>query len=676
MKIKTIANLIFLISTLTVFSQEHELGKVTIDELKETTHPKDTSAVAAFLFSKGKTYLEFTQEKGFSIVTEVENKIKVYKKEGYNWANEEVSLYIGGDQKEIVSFSKAITYNLKDGKIEKTKLGSEGEFKEKVNKYWSKEKISMPNVKEGSIIEYKYVIKSPYLTNFPTWEFQKTIPVNYSEYTTKIPEYFIYSTSMKGELAPKILTEEKNQSIVFRLSQREGGTGLNNPQVNTTFSNETINYKEKSTSYILNDIIALKDESFVNNIKNYTSSILHELSMTQYPNSTTKSYASDWESVVKTIYDNEDFGGELNKSNFYEKELDVVLKDAITQENKIAIIFNYVKSSLNWNGFVGYYTDKGVKKAYQDKIGNTADINLLLVSMLRYAKINANPILVSTRSNGIPIFPSRTGFNYVIAGVELENKSIILLDATNKNTSPNIIPEKAMNWFGRMIRKDGSSSLIDLYPKTNSQENISMLSEIAEDGSVKGKQRKELTNYYALQFRDENGNLNQENYIEDLEKDKNFSLVEDYKIDNVNDPSKSIIETYSFTSNNLIDIIGSKMYFSPMLFHQLKANPFKAESRLYPIDFNFPIKDFYRFSIKIPEGYIVESMPQSLNLVMEENMGSFKYSVLENGGVLQFVYNLEINTPIIQSEFYPHLKEFFNQIVLKQNEKIVLAKKI
>ena len=65
MKIKTIANLIFLISTLTVFSQEHELGKVTIDELKETTHPKDTSAVAAFLFSKGKTYLEFTQEKGF-----------------------------------------------------------------------------------------------------------------------------------------------------------------------------------------------------------------------------------------------------------------------------------------------------------------------------------------------------------------------------------------------------------------------------------------------------------------------------------------------------------------------------------------------------------------------------------------------------------------------------------
>lgn len=47
-----------------------------------------------------------------------------------------------------------------------------------------------------------------------------------------------------------------------------------------------------------------------------------------------------------------------------------------------------------------------------------------------------------------------------------------------------------MNWFGRMIRKDGSSSLIDLYPKTNSQENISMLSEIAEDGSVKRKTKK------------------------------------------------------------------------------------------------------------------------------------------------------------------------------------------
>jgi hypothetical protein len=57
-------------------------------------------------------------------------------------------------------------------------------------------------------------------------------------------------------------------------------------------------------------------------------------------------------------------------------------------------------------------------KAYKDKTGNVAEINLMLTAMLRYAGLNANPVLVSTRSNGIAMFPNRTAFNYVIAAVE------------------------------------------------------------------------------------------------------------------------------------------------------------------------------------------------------------------------------------------------------------------
>lgn len=663
--------LIFLLFTTFIYSQEYELGKVTIEELKETKHPKDTSAVAAFIFSKGKTSLQYQQGKGFLLVTEVENKIKIYKKEGYEWANEEISLYIGGNEKETVSFSKAITYNLKDGKIEKTKLGRDGEFEEKVNKFWTKGKISMPNVKEGSIIEYKYEIKSPYLNSFPVWEFQTYIPVNYSEYTTQIPEYFIYSKMNKGELIPKVSVDKQNKDIIFNSSERYSANGV----MTTDFSKQTVNYEETKTTYVLNDIVAIKDEAFVNNVKNYSSSILHELSMTKYPNSPTKSYSSDWESVVKTIYDNEDFGGQLNKANFYEEDLNALLKDITTTEDKIATIFSYVKNRLNWNGYVGYYSDKGVKKAYQEKTGNTADINLLLVSMLNYAKLNASPILLSTRSNGIPIFPSRNGFNYVIAGVELSNGSVVLLDATNKNAVPNIIPENALNWFGRIVRKNGTSEMVDLYPKKVSLETISILAELKSDGSISGKQRKQLTDYNAFRFRSRHANRNHDDYVQELEKEHNFSAVENYEVTNTNDLSKPIVETYSFSSNSMTDIIDSKIYITPMLFHQMDVNPFKAEERAYPIDFNFPSKDTYNFSIKIPEGYVVESKPETLNLNMNQNMVSFRYSVSENLGTIQLSCVIEVNSPIIESDYYPHLKELFNQIVLKQNEKIVLVKK-
>lgn len=663
--------LIFLLFTTFIYSQEYELGKVTIAQLEEKYHPKDTSAVAAILFEKGKTSFNYEEMNGFSTTTEVLVKIKIYKKEGFEWANRKIRHYIDG-KKETVSFSKGVTYNLVNGEIEKTKLKSSGEFTEKINNFWSETKIVMPNVKEGSIIEYAYIIKSPFISNFPEWSFQKNIPVNHSEYTTLIPEYFVYNTFTKGFSNIKVTRNSDNRKMPYSYSYVDASrAGTAKSERVTT----ELQFVENSTNYIAEDVPALKEESFVNNIDNYSSSILHELSMTKYPNSPTKSYSSDWESVVKTIYDNEDFGGQLNKVNFYEEDLNALLKDITTTEDKIATIFSYVKNRLNWNGYVGYYSDKGVKKAYQEKTGNTADINLLLVSMLNYAKLNASPILLSTRSNGIPIFPSRNGFNYVIAGVELSNGSVVLLDATNKNAVPNIIPENALNWFGRIVRKNGTSEMVDLYPKKGSLEAVSILAELKADGSISGKQRKQLTDYNAYRYRSRHANRNHDDYVQQLEKEHNFSAVENYEVANINDLSKPVIETYSFSGNSMTDIIDSKIYLPPMLFHQMDVNPFKSEQRSYPIDFSFPFKDSYNFSIKIPEGYVVESKPEALNLNMNQNMVSFRYSVSENLGTIQISCIVEVNSPIIESDYYPHLKELFNQIVLKQNEKIVLVKK-
>ena len=126
-----------------------------------------------------------------------------------------------------------------------------------------------------------------------------------------------------------------------------------------------------------------------------------------------------------------------------------------------------------WNENNSYNCEKGVKKAFKEKVGNSADINLMLVAMLRHAGLDANPIIVSTRSNGIAIFPSRFAFNYVIVGVKLSNdENIVLLDATNKNTLPNILPLKVLNWSGRMLMPNGTSKEVDLNPKKTSIKNL------------------------------------------------------------------------------------------------------------------------------------------------------------------------------------------------------------
>ena len=649
-------------------AQKFELGEVSIEELKEKHHATDTSAVASVLYAKGRTYFAYSNSNGFSIITEVETRIKIYKKEGYEYANKAVEYFTGSSPFEKVSFSKAVTYNLVDGKIDKSKLKSDGEFTEKSNKFWSLAKVTMPNVKEGSVIEYKYTISSPYTSTFPEWKFQSDIPVNYSEYETDIPEYYTYNTFFKGFLAPTTTKSISRKSIEINSKER---SGLRIPQAN--FSNTKIEYVSNGVKYVMKDIPAIKDEAFVNNIDNYSSSVFHEKASQQFPNSYAELFATDWETIVKAIYERDDFGGELNKKGYFEDDLSVVLAGVTDTNQKLNKIFQYVKERMNWDKYTGYSCNDGVKTAYKQKTGNIAEINLMLASMLQSSGFQAMPVLVSTRANGVAIFPNKSAYNYVVVAVE-DNNKIVLLDATDKYALPNQIPFRALNWFGRLIRKDGSSTTIDLMPKEASNENVMMNYSITKEGKVTGKIRRQYSDYNAQLFRNNYVGLKEEQYIEKLENDLNKIEISEYERANAIDISKPIQETFSFTGTNFCDVVGDKIYVAPMLFLGSKKNPFNQEKREYPVDFGFPFQDKYTINIEIPEGYAVESLPAATSIQTEQNICSFKYIILQNGNKVQISIVQDVSVPIVNPVDYPLLKESYKKLIEKETEKIVLKK--
>lgn len=647
MKFNTLILILILgLFTSNLFSQKYELGKVTIEELKESRHPIDSSASAAILFKKGDTKFELNNEGEWTLVTEVKYKFKIYKKEGFDYANQQVYYYVGGTKEETLHFRDAVTYNLVDGKIQKTKLKSDGEFKEEVNKSTKVKKITMPQVKEGSIIEYSYTLRSPYITNFNDWYFQKEIPINYVEYNVYIPEYFKYRTIVTGY--EKVNVENLGIS-----------TG--------SFAQEKYTYK-------IDNVPALKEEGFITNIDNYTSILKCELVSISYPREPIRNIAVGWDDVVKSIYDNESFGSELKSKSYFDDDLKIIINNLTTNEEKIAAIFKFVQNRMSWNEKYGVYADEGVRRAYKQKTGNVAEINLILVAMLKEAGIDASPILLSTRKNGIALFPNRSAFNYVVAGVEVLN-DVILLDATNKNVAIDMLPLRAVNWSGRIMRERGSSSEIDLLNVPISKDNIIVLGEIDGEGNISGKLRRQLTDYNSFLHRENYGSVSQDSYIEKLENRYKGIEIEEYKVDNVKDLEKPIVELYSFKETNVVETIGDKMYISPLLFFTLEENPFKVDTRKYPIDFQFPIKDTYNISLKIPEGYEVEYMPTALNVSMENNYGAFKYIISHKGNSLQLVVNLDINAFYIPSDAYPALKNFFKMMVEKQAEKVILKKK-
>ncbi|RZJ52108.1 MAG: DUF3857 domain-containing protein [Flavobacterium sp.] len=662
--------LLFFFSLFNLSAQEFKLGKVTIAELQEKVHSKDSSASAAILYKRGKSRIEYDQNDGFVTLTDVETRIKIYKKDGYDWANHSVVYYSGTGGREKVFFSDANTFNLVNGKIEKTKLQSDGTFDEVVNKFTSRKKITMPNVKEGSVIEFKYTIRSEF-REIRDWDFQASIPVNYSEFTTYVPEYYVYNARQKGYIFPKVVSEKNNKSINFLNKERQSSGGFSG--ITTTYSSDKVDYTETKTTYIAENFPAMKEEAYVNNIDNYTSSIQHELSMVKFPNQPMKPYSTDWNSVVKTIYDYDDFGPELNKTGYFENDLKQVLADKNKDDEKILAILNYVKNSVKWNDYTGYSCYNGVKKAYKEKTGNTADINLMLTAMLRYAGLTANPVLVSTRSNGIALFPNRTAFNYVIAAVETPNGNI-LLDATSKYSSPNVLPLRVLNWEGRLIRKDGTSDSVDLMPAKASNDVVFMTYAVGPDGKVSGKTRRQCTDYNAMITRSNFDQLKEDAYLEKLENDNNKIEISDYSRTNEKDILLPSMESFSFSGNNLSEVIGEKIYLNPMLFFTNEKNPFKQENREYPVDFGFPFSDKYNITIQIPEGFAVETLPAAAALVMEDNLGTFKFNIAASGNSLQLAIVHQINEAIVSAEKYEMLKEYYKAMIAKESEKIVLKR--
>ncbi|EWH15139.1 transglutaminase domain-containing protein [Cellulophaga geojensis KL-A] len=653
-----------------ISAQDFDFGKVSTKELNEKVHPLDSSASAAYLYKHKKCYFRYLDNSGFELVTEVYERIKIYNKEGYDFATKAIPLYKAsqGNREKIIGL-KAVTYNLVGNKIEETKLKKDGIFESEMSEFYDQTKFTMPNIKDGSVIEFKYKINSPFIFNVDEFVFQHSIPVNKLESSFSSPEYYNYKLNSRGYLNiyPKIT--RVNSSLNIKSKTR---SSMSSNVVSTTFSNDKINFFENKHIYSVTDIPALKEEPYINNIDNYRAAAKYELSYVQYPNSVPKYYSSTWKDVVKTIYDSPSFGTELNKTGYYNQDIDPLVSSLSDPMQKAAAIYNYVKSKVKWNGIYGKYTYNGVRKAYKENVGNVADINLMLTSMLRYAGLNANPVLVSTRGNGVPIFPTREGYNYVISAIDT-GEGIILLDATSMYSMPNVLPTRVLNWEGRIIAKDGASSTIGLYPNEQSTKTIMMTTNLTANGDLSGSYRKVVKLHNARIYRNNYNEADEDGYIEKIEKSLDLE-ISDFEVKNSLDIGKPILESYKFVKESQADVIGDKIYFSPMFFYKSKSNPFKLEKRSYPIDFSYPSETTYRIIVDIPEGYKVETLPEIKSIALPEQLGSFKYNVTQKNNQIHLLVVESINKAIITPKYYEAVKTYYKILIEKENEKVVLTK--
>ncbi|WP_405226663.1 DUF3857 and transglutaminase domain-containing protein [Dokdonia sp. Asnod1-B02] len=655
-------------STATCLAQNYKFGKVSKAELLQDVHPNEPEANAAILYRSFDTKFTYSKDEGFTASTEFHDRIKIYNDNGNEWATVNIYLYNSkGGNSEKLNGLKAYTYNF-DGKIEEIKLEKKNIYEEEVNEWYTKISFTMPNIKTGSVIEYKYSIRSPFLTTFDKYYFQEGIPVDMLDMRFATPEYLSYKTHRNGWIPFTVNNSSREKSISINYKESSDSFYVRNSKTKTN----TIRFREDVSEVVLKNVQSLKKEPYSGNLNNYRTTLQFELEMTRFPNDAPESFATSWDEVASDIYKSSGFGSQLNRQGFFKDEVDLLI-NGVSEKEKVVKIYDYIRNKITWNGNYGIFVENGTASTFKNKSGNMADINLLLVSMLKYAGIKADPILLGTKSHGIYLFPTRTGFNAVIAGVEIDGK-LMLLDASDKLASPNSLKSELLNWLGgRLMSEDGTSKAVSLKNAQAIHDAIITV-DFDEDGIATASARNRYSSNYAHVMRSKLYGKKGAELNEAVSNSFNNNEVNEVEVSNLNNVHKPLSLSFDTDVTRYFETIGDKIYFNPMVVYGLEENFFKEEDRKLPIDFNYSYLDRINIKINIPSGYVVENLPEPIAVSMIDDIASYKYKISNSPTGLSIVIQRNVKTPLVAVDYYKSLKGFFEMIIKKENEKVVLKK--
>jgi len=666
---------LLLSSFLQVHSQKLPMkyGKIDPVYFEMKAYDKDTSAEALILGDYGESSIIYDQNDGWVVNYSRHCRAKVFKKEGYFLADQNFLLYHTATGKEKIVMLKGTVYNLENGKVVESDLDKSMIFSDIIDSKRTEQKFTLPNVREGSILEFAYEVRSDFWS-LPDWRFQYSIPALWSEYRVNYPEYFTFKKLQKGYLNLDV-SETSTKPIVVTLMESERNY-VRQATVTQTSTNQ-YHYNDNFYRWIKNDVPAFKEEPFMNASINYRTAIELELSAFNPPSGLGHRYTQTWEDINKDLLNSDDFGLQIKRGGFLKDNAENIKASCKDSVRQIIAAYELIRNAMKWDGRNRVFTSQGLRNAFDKKSGSSADINLMLVTLLKELGFNSNPVILSTRDNGI-VHPAQimtNQFNYVIASVSAANNTY-LLDATEKGCPYNLLPSRCMNGQGRLIAEK-NPGWVDL---NNNQryEIINMMNgSIESDGRITGKLQRLYGKYAALSKRSEikNKGTNEE-YVSYLESSSQGLTIKECQLVGIDSLSQPLQENLQVEISDFALVTGNIISLSPLFNDEWTDNPFKLEDRKFPVDFTYPhyFKDVINYTI--PEGYTIDEKPADLVISLPDGKTKFSYRISITGNQLQLLSILDIGKILYINDEYPLLKEFFVKMVNKRGEKIVLKKSI
>lgn len=634
-------------SCLAAKGKDYKFGKVSIEELTQNTCPIDSTADAMILYHDTRTYMTARAE--VLLVTEYKTRIKVLTEEGKDEANISIRTYnnrISGKSDKLSGLSASV-YNLENGQVVTTKMDKSYVSEEQVSDYYSVTKIALPNVKVGSVIEYKYTLTSYRYSLLPTWYAQRPQPVLQCHCDVSIPEYFEFRQNMVGGC--NIQFEEESQPGTF--------LGMQVPS--------------RVYKYDASNLPGIKNEKFVYAANYYVGSVRYELSGVTIPGQLYKSFATSWDDVRHQVLDYSHFASYLHLSNPFKEDMSDIIASGEKTIVKAQKIYHLLKEKVTWDESYTFLGSQP-KNAVKEGKGSNAQLNFLLMSMMRDAGIRCTPLMIKFRDNGpLPLTHATLDeLNTFVVAFCDEDKEIYFLDGSADFGGINVLPAEILG-EGILLEPaqvSGQTGVYRLSDLGGSSQVITSQCSIDPAGVLTVSRCSQYYGMAAQEYRRalHNAAGDSTSIIQDFEQ-KNSAEVKAFRYND-----RKAIETMSYTVG--CDVVGDEIYVNALCVPEEHTNYFTAETRQLPVMFPFLQTGKAISNIMVPDGYEVVSLPEPTVIYAFDGTLAAMLECKQQGNVVQTTYQFAINSVILPINAYPEVKDFWKKLIDMNNQMIVLKK--
>lgn len=599
-----------------------KFGRISLEELKMLRYAPDTGAHAVVLFDKARL-------NGITGTFTRHIRMKILTHSGTSFANFQVNT----PSRAVIDGS---TFNLAGGQIEETKLAKENIFREEIIDDLDIFKVFFPNVKPGSVVELRYSFTGvPY-----QWRFQNRIPVMYNEIILEPTNYVYFKKALYGSVPVKALDD---------------------------------------MTWAAENVPAFHEETLMADYSNYIAHFKFDILKIHIPSvrGYYREYSTTWGALGKYLSDSKLFGGVIDNAPFLNAKAKELKSGNQPVHDKLNSAYDYIKENIKWNGSSRLFASNDYYQSFlKNHSGNSADVNLLLVTLLLKSGVKAYPVILSTRDNGLlnPASASLSSVNYVAAYVK-DGDTEMIMDATSPHLIPGMLPSRCLNTNAYVV--DGEKGWwVDLTSGKSFSKKQFISIKFEDNGVVTGSIRNTYEDYDFLDWIEKYQSLgSDEAYVNSL-KASTTDLTVNTCVLSVDKDKLSAVETIQadLSGSEYIQKLGNELLITPFVFNDI-INPFKSEKRAYPIDFISTKKRSIIISLPIPENYGVQKVPDNLMLRPQHGGAKFTFQSAITNNVLNIRCTFSIDKQLFSESEYSSLRGFFSEVSRKLTESIQLYKK-